>query len=309
MNHAIVVGALGFVGFNLCNALLNEGYKVTAFNDNRCISPDWFDDKMLEIGRNANLDLRENSINLNQGKNTLSNDVGIVYYIPTINEDNSEDPHIRKMEMDQLEVYLNYCLKYNIPLVYLSSLKVYGELDKSITEDDTCKPTTPLGKLYEHFESKILSHRDLNAYIFRVPIIYGPWQPKRMTFYKMLSDKETIDKESVDNHLEEENSDVVFVGDVIDFLKETIQNPPSGTEIIHITSGNSNQLIAALRILTDKNKQTTVNVQFTNQKAYEKFGMKPTTSLEEGLNQQRSWIKQIEKSNDIIKDIFSEEDE
>lgn len=50
MNHAVVVAAQQFLGFELCCALLEKGWTVTAIDDDTTTV-----DKWLEIGRNANL--------------------------------------------------------------------------------------------------------------------------------------------------------------------------------------------------------------------------------------------------------------
>lgn len=50
MNHAIVLAAQQYLGFELCNALLERGWTVTAVDDDGETK-----DKWLEIGRNANI--------------------------------------------------------------------------------------------------------------------------------------------------------------------------------------------------------------------------------------------------------------
>ncbi len=50
VNHAYVYPAQGFLGFELCTALLEEGWEVTALDSGREMGDHW-----MEIGRNANL--------------------------------------------------------------------------------------------------------------------------------------------------------------------------------------------------------------------------------------------------------------
>lgn len=50
LNHAIVFAAQQFLGFELCDALLEKGWTVTAIDKDNEMK-----DKWLEIGRNANL--------------------------------------------------------------------------------------------------------------------------------------------------------------------------------------------------------------------------------------------------------------
>jgi hypothetical protein len=50
VNHAYVFPAQGFLGFQLCTALLEEGWEVTALDSGREMGDHW-----MEIGRNANL--------------------------------------------------------------------------------------------------------------------------------------------------------------------------------------------------------------------------------------------------------------
>ncbi|WP_064092246.1 hypothetical protein [Rossellomorea aquimaris] len=50
MNHAVVLAAQQFLGFELCGALLESGWTVTAIDDN-----DTTEEKWMEIGRNANI--------------------------------------------------------------------------------------------------------------------------------------------------------------------------------------------------------------------------------------------------------------
>ncbi|MFI8686612.1 hypothetical protein [Rossellomorea sp. NPDC077527] len=51
MDHAFVFAAQQFLGFELCDALLEKGWTVTAIDENKA-----FEDKWLQIGRNANLE-------------------------------------------------------------------------------------------------------------------------------------------------------------------------------------------------------------------------------------------------------------
>ncbi|PFA66414.1 hypothetical protein CN378_14050 [Bacillus sp. AFS015802] len=51
MNHAFVFAAQQFLGFELCDALLEEGWTVTAIDEDKGTK-----DKWMEIGRNANLE-------------------------------------------------------------------------------------------------------------------------------------------------------------------------------------------------------------------------------------------------------------
>jgi hypothetical protein len=50
LNHAVVFAAQQYLGFELCNALLERGWTVTAVDDEAETT-----DKWLEIGRNANI--------------------------------------------------------------------------------------------------------------------------------------------------------------------------------------------------------------------------------------------------------------
>jgi hypothetical protein len=51
LNHAFVFAAQRFLGFELCDALLEKGWTVTAIDEDKDMK-----DKWLEIGRNANLE-------------------------------------------------------------------------------------------------------------------------------------------------------------------------------------------------------------------------------------------------------------
>ncbi len=50
LNHAFVFAAQQFLGFELCDALLENGWTVTAIDENKEVK-----DKWLEIGRNSNI--------------------------------------------------------------------------------------------------------------------------------------------------------------------------------------------------------------------------------------------------------------
>ena len=51
MDHAFVFAAQQFLGFELCNALLEKGWTVTAIDEKKELAEKW-----MEIGRNANLE-------------------------------------------------------------------------------------------------------------------------------------------------------------------------------------------------------------------------------------------------------------
>lgn len=54
MNHAVLIGAYGFLGYGLCKVLLEKGIEVEAitvgFEEGECFT----EEKQMEIGRNAN---------------------------------------------------------------------------------------------------------------------------------------------------------------------------------------------------------------------------------------------------------------
>lgn len=168
----IVFGGAGFIGHNLCSALVVRGAEVTVFDrsvvptckDIRCIQGDFFDDQQLERAV--------------QGQDML------VHAICTINPGSSVTDYMRGYERDFVQSARLCDLAYQSGkrLLFLSSGgTVYGGKCTPLREDDPKEPINHYGSLKLCVEDMMQAfmHAGADFRIARIANAYGPGQDYR----------------------------------------------------------------------------------------------------------------------------------
>ena len=146
MDKAIIVGIYEFIGFHLCEVLLQEGIEVYGVNLPMDDSDLVVDEKRLLIGRNSNFQEKDesflSSLDLTQ-KDTF---IFLDYY----------SFYMKRQEKKFLEI-----VHSNLP---------DEQLVRSVT-------IMPIQECMKEINS---------PYIFYLPTIYGPWQPANFLFHRAL---------------------------------------------------------------------------------------------------------------------------
>jgi len=176
----LVTGGCGFIGSHLVDELLNNGYETYVIDN-------------LSSGRVTNLEAhKKNSMlhiinkdisQINEVSKDLK-DVDAIFHqaaIPSVTSSIKNPKLVFKNNVASTMEMLDFSLKSNVKrIIFASSSAVYGDVQNSIlTEDLTCRPTSPYGasKLtvenYLHSYWKSYGVESISLRYFNV---YGPRQ-------------------------------------------------------------------------------------------------------------------------------------
>lgn len=267
-----VTGAAGFIGFHLCNKLLQENNKVIGLDNLN----NYYDVslKQARVNELNNLYLQKEKLwNFEKGDINDINLLSKIFdtYKPEFVINLAAQAGVRN-SIDNPKSYLTSnilgfgnilecCKKYKIEhLIYASSSSVYG--DKNIppySEKDNVDSPVSL-----YAASKKTNELMAHAYshLFKIPstgvrffTVYGPWGRPDMA--PMIFTKSIFSKEPIRIYNNGEMSrDFTYIDDVIEFLSRLITIPPivdsdnkNPYRIVNIGNSTSINLMMFIKIL------------------------------------------------------------
>lgn len=298
MEKVIVTGALGFIGFSLCQRLLEEGIEVIGIDgmvDKSLKS--FYDEKLLWIGRNAQftfIDQRIEDMNIKK----IMKDVDVIYHLAATTSRNRQWQDLRTTIEDNVGVtdkVINACNK-KTKLIFTSSTQVYGERTGLITEKTPLNPTTPYSLTKMAAESLIKTkcqERKVPYVIFRLPTIYGPWQRVDMTYSRLIVNQLTGLENEVD--LDRATEDVLYVNDILDTLFSAGRTKDCQNTIYNLATGKSNEWFRGRKLINEKLVSEPIDerleVMISFDKAQNELDFQVTTKIEDGIQCQKDHIK------------------
>jgi nucleoside-diphosphate-sugar epimerase len=258
MDKAIIVGIYEFIGFNLCEALLQEGIEVYGVHIPTVDSELVRDEKRLLIGRNSNYIEKDisslSSLNLTQQDTYIFLD----YY----------SFYMKKQEKKFLETVHSHLSHQQ--LVHSVSIMPIQVCMKEENRDS--------------YKNKGIN----SPFIFYVPTIYGPWQPSNFFFHKALY-------QSNENHIVEEREwtgDAIYVQDAIQSILYSIENKKQASYLLKSNDENQWSKIASTLLeqipVIDQKSNREINKDIINIEV-------KATSVKEGLEKQKRYISQIQE--------------
>ena len=204
---------------------------------------------------------------------------------------------------------LNECRINNVKFVLVSTCMVYdtANLNNPIEEDSLVKPASPYAGSKLAAENMALSY----YFAYKLPVVvlrpfntYGPFQKANMEggVVSIFVNNEILGKNLKVFGTGEQTRDLLYVEDCADFIVKASYSEDAIGEIINGGLGKDisiNEL--AKLIIKDENKiehiphhhpqSEIMKLLCNNTKAKKLLKWKPTTSLEEGINKLRIWIK------------------
>ncbi|MBM7702583.1 NAD-dependent epimerase/dehydratase family protein [Metabacillus iocasae] len=290
MSKIIVVGSNRFVGFHLCTSFLNDGIEVKGYMHEPHKSESFLQDEMRSfLGRNANF----TSVQIDEADQQLSidSDTDVVYFTYFDAGDFHDSQFLRhkmKEANEALIQTITKCRQTKTKLVFLSSLRVFGEEQKEITEETVPIPDHREGKLMLHFEKMIEKAKssDLQCMTIRVPTIYGPWQPLSMAYQHALIHKE---KKEI---IEEDTRHVLYIDDVVNALKSS-QQASIKYDVVHLVNKQDKDWGRGAQLLNIKEIQEKENEFKESERAKEILNFYPKVSIREGMYQQMRHTRTI----------------
>lgn len=219
MDKAIIVGVYEFIGFHLCNFLLENGIEVTGIHIPNDENDLFLEEKRLSFGRNSNFSERKlsdiQSIQEDRGKTFCFIDYYSFYM---------------KKEEEQLETSIH-------PLVQTESLpQMVFALPIQLCEETSSKKKQYLFELIEE------------SWNFYLPTVYGPWQPLYFSFQKALLDPQSTVQVTEREYMK----DALYIDDVIQSILIHVQE--YRYKDILLKSKTSNEWINIMEMLLGKEK-------------------------------------------------------
>ena len=325
----LVTGAAGFIGSNLCEAILNMGYKVRALDD-------------LSTGKQKNVDMFLDNPNYTFIKGDIKD-------LQTCMDACEGVDYVLNQAAwgsvpRSIEMPLFYC-KNNIEgtlnmleaarqkgvkkFVYASSSSVYGSNEKIpySTEDQVDNPvslyaaTKKSNELMAHAYAKLYN---IPATGLRFFTVYGPAGRPDMAYFSFTNKLLRGDTIEIFNYGNCKR-DFTYVDDIVEGVLRVMQNPPAkqvGTDglpippyrLYNIGNNSPENLLDFVRILGEElisagvlpqdfdiaahsklvpMQAGDVPITYADVTALERdFGYKPSTSLRDGLRAFATWYKE-----------------
>ena len=334
MKKILVTGAAGFIGFSVCNRLLELGVEVCGVDNLN----NYYDPKLkksrLEILTNQKMPFSKIDITNNEKINELFHN-----FKPTIVINLAAQAGVR-YSLENPHAYINSnivgflnilecCRKHSIGhLIYASSSSVYG-LNKTFPFSEDHNVDHPVS-LYAASKKSNEAMAHSYSHIFGLPTtglrfftVYGPWGRPDMALYIFTKNIIQGKKIPLFNHGNHSRS-FTYVDDIIDgVFKSTIKipkknklwssknpDPSSGNcpfRILNIGNNKTESLKKYLRVLEQnigkKAKIKNLGIQRGDivktsadlSKISKEIGFYPKTNIETGIKKFVNWYKEYHK--------------
>ena len=294
----VVTGGAGFIGSNLCRTLLEEGAKVTAFDNLYSGKIECIDDIMDKGINFVQEDIRDPAALEEATKNCE-----VIFHlaaqtsVPFSMENPKEDCEINVV--GTLNV-LEAARKAGARMVFASSCAVYGNPEKRPTPETY--PTHPiafygltklLGENYCRFYHETYA---LEVVMLRIFNVYGP--DCHGAIYDFLNKlRKTPDKLEVLG-TGRQARDFVYISDMVNFLLKAATSPAAAGQVFNVGTGTTTSVSELAKMIIELLGLEDVDVYFKggqawegdmditladNSKAVNKLQWRPQVSLKEGL--------------------------
>ena len=266
--EVVVTGGAGFIGFNLCRTLLENGAKVTAF-DNLYSGKIEFIEDLMDKGLNfVQEDVRDQAALEEATKNCE-----IVFHlaaqtsVPFSMENPKEDCEINVVgTVNALEA----ARKAGARVVFASSAAVYGNPEKRPTPETY--PTHPvafygltklLGENYCRFYHE---NYGLEVVMFRIFNVYGP--DCHGAIYDFLNKLRKNPNKLEVLGTGKQSRDFVYISDMVDALLKAATSPVAPGEVFNVGTGTTTSVTQLAKMIVDILGLENVEIYFTGGQAW-----------------------------------------
>ncbi|MCU5705179.1 MULTISPECIES: NAD-dependent epimerase/dehydratase family protein [Bacillus] len=277
MERVLIIGALTFVGYHLVNKMIAEevevyGLDFDEFENMKKIN----EEKLLLIGRNALFTYY--SIRDEDGWRSVEGEKFDTVYFCLYEPNQQSGFRNERVILQYLKRIIRLCAEQKVKLNLISSIEV-GNADESENK-----------RLFLKVEEG-LKKGEAPYSVFRVPTLYGPWQPSFMMYHQLILSE--LDEKECHYASEENGSDLLYVEDVCEYLWDNGMNAEH-LGIYNLLSGKKSLWKKGMNLLRAADKVNKKNEEERND-AVEVISIKRNTPLEYGLNKQLAHMKKYKE--------------
>ncbi|OAS83878.1 MULTISPECIES: NAD(P)-dependent oxidoreductase [Metabacillus] len=263
LKRVIVFGAHTFIGFALCERIVNEGIEVKGvlLESSDLIKKRLIDERLMMVGRNALFQTTET-----YERSDYENTVDMIIHCCDDSEETTLIDQDRKLLHQSVEV----SNELHVPHVFISTMK---RVDKDLRNK------------HVSFCEQYLSENKEKRMLVHLPILFGPFQPPTEKIHQFLV------KDNKENEILIIDEPILFIQDAVNAIFDLLSNFQQGkTYSIH---NDLKQNLKSAFLIKLK-----VNPECFNDCRSEKYLIKKPTSIEKGLKAQKEFI---EKYSEILK--------
>jgi hypothetical protein len=273
MERVIIYGTYHFLGFSLCEKLLDEGIQVCGFRLSEDISEDFLEEKKLLIGRNANFEEKiVGSEAATFMEDSLKSDMIIVISFYDIYYSIDEYPFLI-LEKILKNINKQYSDVSNVKVIILFPTEFIEDIPEAVNR-----------------QFNFLKENKLKVQKIYIPTVFGPWQPSVFLFQQYLLKEFLKAEPKLDKR--ETTSDAIYIKDIIEMIIRLMKSKEMNDYLIQ--SNSSGQWFKGaehLKLKLDTNKQAingltaddTVNI----------IKLKESISIIDGLEQQKRHLSRL----------------
>jgi UDP-glucuronate 4-epimerase len=306
----LVTGSSGFIGTNLCESLLEDGFEVVGVDSLTDNYSSWIKERNTnDLRKYPKYEFHQDDL-LSTNLTSLLSDIDIICHL-------AGQPSVHNSWGDSFEVYSqrNIVLTQKLlqaakelgisKFVNSSSSSVYGRIRTLKTkESDEKNPISPYGvtKLAaENLTTLYASEFNLKTVSLRYFTVYGPRQRPDMAFSKLISS--AVEGKVFPLHGDgSQVRDFTFVGDVVEAIRLAAFNDVIPGSVFNIGGGNPISMSSTIEILEGILK-TKIDLRSDTfgpgnpmatsadcSSAEKAFGWRPRVDITQGLTEQCDWI-------------------
>jgi len=222
MNQAFVYNSYDFIGFELCNGLLEEGWIVFGHSgDLLTHEKEWGEEKRLLIGRNGNFHEVKDTPPKIEGPYTL--------FIPLYDLYIKEETFVESV-LSNHPLYSNNPPSTIVLIIPKTMVHVWDKDEKIFNQS------------YKQHQIQTIK--------FWAPTVYGRWQPHPFLFAQSHYVKDENDLKNVVDDV----TDAIYVKDFVSSMIETIQSTKTGEFLMKSNQDQEWERVAQLFMSKEKMK-------------------------------------------------------
>jgi len=302
-NKIIITGGTGFVGTHLAQKFIKANYDVEIWDINDHL-------KRYEhsnLSKCPNVSFQKTDLSVGVPKTNYKSVRGIYHLaaLPHVDYSRYEPRQVIQNNVQCLLNILDLSLKQDIPVIFSSSVEVYGGKDTCIyTEKDKLNPLSPYAASKEACEGIINSYVEsfgLKANILRFTNLYGPWQAPDRLVPRILTQAIS----GIDCQIEAGTiRDFLYIDDACEALMKLLDLHSFG-DVFNLSSGrgydnsfvgklvqSQNQFSSKFYFISPKkNDGRGKSLVSSPKKLQQAIAWKQTIEIEQGIQATFNWYK------------------